>query len=203
MDEKTAELRDIFQDVADTETVTESQSDDRGSLADEDALREQLREVIDRLAANEGLSVDLERDALVDVVIGYYDGQDDETIARTLDNLDADADADTVRRARHACHLLRTGDLDAGFDVDRLRTFRREGLAPSTCADRLGSDPETVERVAEALSARSAMIGTGRRYPDAFESTLAEAGLTGQFTVDAKRDGLEGATADAEVETDF
>ena len=59
------------------------------------------------------------------------------------------------------------------------------------------------ERVAEGLDARSAMIRTGRRYPDAFESALAEAGLAEQFTADAKRDGLEGATADAEVETDF
>jgi hypothetical protein len=200
MDEKTAELRDIFQDVADTETVTESQSDDRGSLADEDALREQLREVIDHLAANEGLAVGLDRETLVDVVIGYYDGEDDETIAR---NLDVDANAATVRQGRLACHLIRDDDLEASFDVDRLRTLRQDGLAPSACADRLEADPDAVERVAEALDARAAMIRTGRRYPDAFESALAEAGLAEQFTADAKRDGLEGATADAEVETDF
>jgi hypothetical protein len=198
MDEKTAELRDIFRDVTDTETVTESQSDDRGSIADEAALREQLREVVDRLAENEGLAVDLDRVAIVDVVVDYYDGEDDETIAAALD-----ADVETVRRARFACHLFRDEDFEADFDVDRLRTLRREDLAPSACADRLEADPGAVERVAEALDARSAMIRTGRRYPDAFESALAEAGLAERFTAETKRDGLEEATADAEVETDF
>jgi hypothetical protein len=208
MDEKTAELRDIFRDVTDTETVTESQSDDRGSLADRESLREGIRAVLDQLAENEGLPVELSRSALVDVVVGYYDGADDEAIARDLDSdatadLDADAIADAVRRGRLACHLIREGDLEAPFDVDRLRTLRQDGLAPSACADRLDADPDAVERVAAAFDAREAMIRTGGRYPDAFESALAEAGLAERFTANTKRDGLEEATADAEVDTDF
>jgi hypothetical protein len=198
MDEKTAELRDIFRDVADTETVTEAQSEDRGSLADEDALRKGIREVVDRLAENEGVAVDLSRDAIVDVVLGFYDGDDDETIAGDLD-----VDSETVRRTRLECHLLRETDLEATLDVDRLRTLSQEGLSPGDVAERLGADPDAVERVTEALDARAAMNRTGRRYPDAFESAVAEAGLVDRLTADAKRDGLEEATADAEVDTDF
>ena len=41
MDEKTAELRDIFVEVTDEETVTESQEESPGSLADRDEADEE------------------------------------------------------------------------------------------------------------------------------------------------------------------
>jgi len=51
MDEKTEELRDIFIDVTDEDTVTESQEETRGSLIDREGIRDRLEGVVDEYIA--------------------------------------------------------------------------------------------------------------------------------------------------------
>ena len=49
MDDKTEELRDIFLDVSDDETVTESQQDTHGSLASDDEIDARIADTVTRM----------------------------------------------------------------------------------------------------------------------------------------------------------
>lgn len=118
MDEKTEHLREVFMDVTEESTVTESQTDDRGSLAgaDEATVTDRLIEIIEKLRDHHEFETDLSTDRLQQIVRGFYDGADDETIAETID-----ADRSTVFKARLDLHLLRDRDTDAPVDPSALR----------------------------------------------------------------------------------
>ncbi|PSP86168.1 conditioned medium-induced protein 4 [Halobacteriales archaeon QS_1_68_17] len=86
MDEKTEQLRDIFMDVTDEETVTETQEDDRGSLTDRERrdVDEQLESVIAKMRERYAFETGLSDGALCRVVRGFYRGDDDAEIAASL-----------------------------------------------------------------------------------------------------------------------
>ena len=190
MDEKTAQLRDLFVDVAGEETVTETQEETPGSLiADEGSVDERLRSVVTGMREALAFRTSLDDDRLCQLVRAFYAGDDDETIAATLD-----CEPATVFRARMDLHLVRDRDLPGELE-SRLRAAS-DGERPATDRDR---DEQTIERAREAIEAMDRSRRVSHRYRTAFEEVLTDADLSVQFTAGAHEDGLDDATDGAEV----
>jgi len=196
MDEKTEQLRDIFMDVTDDKSVTESQSAGHGSLAgvDEAAVDEQLRGVITRMRKRYGFDTDLGDDALVTVVRGFYTGREDDDLAAELDTTPA-----AVAAARLDLHLAR--DDDIGDDVDA--AFRRavveadsETVSDDALAGRFSLDGERVSWYRRVVESQAAARRVSHRFTSEFEDALTEAGLSTQLTAAVRESGLEEATED-------
>lgn len=200
MDEKTEELRDLFMDVTDEATVTESQADERGSLAetDESTIDERLTAVIERMRDRYAFDTDLPIDALRQVVRGFYDGDDDATIAS-----DIDADPNTVFRARMDLHLLDDADTDFAFDLADLRERSDDDPDVPALADALDSDPATVARALRVVNTQEQIRRVSHRFQSEFEDALPDAALSVHLTESAKEDGLEEAAEDIETNTQF
>jgi hypothetical protein len=212
MDEKTEQLRDIFLDVADEETVTESQQAGRGSLTtDESSVDERLLSVVEQVGEKFGLTTALDDEAYCRLVRSFYAGQTDEEIAEQLDR-----EPDVVFHARMDLHLLR----DEDWPDDEATATIRERLAGddgetaidrdaaalvdiSALADTLDRDEQTVERAVAVVAASNRSRRVSHRFRTAFEEVLTDADLTVQFAADARDDGLDEATEGAEVDVDF
>ncbi|AXG05327.1 conditioned medium-induced protein 4 [Haloplanus rubicundus] len=127
MDDKTAELRDIFLDATDGEgTVTERQAERRGSLVDVDdpeVVDDRLRELVATMRECYDFETDLDPDAYVRLIRGFYDGDDDAALAEALG-----VDQKAVVRARLDCHLVRESDGDTpAVEASRGRATRANG----------------------------------------------------------------------------
>lgn len=199
-EEKAEELRDLFVDVTDESTVTEERNEERGTLPDEDEIDEEIRGVIDDLRDEYGFETSLDDDELVTVVRLYHDGASDAEIARELGDGSLDK---TVKRARIGLHLFRDSDFDAPFEIDRLRELVDEGATNADAADELGVSASTVRAYRDGVEARRDAEAVDNEYADRFEAVLEDREIAETFTSDAKRDGLEGATEDAEVDVDL
>ncbi len=201
MDEKTEELRDIFTDVADSDTVTESQETSRGSLLDRDesGVREALLDVVGQMRERYGFDTGLDDDAVVELVHAYYDGASDTEIADRLD-----VSRSTVVRARLDVHLFRPADRDAPFDRDALRDRVLDDDPPSNAdlADEFGVAPSTVRRYRRVIEAEARSRRVNQRYRQAFDDVLVDADLTG-ITDGVREDGLEDATDGLESNVSF
>ena len=199
MDEKTEELRDLFMDVTDEATVTESQSDERGSLADTDegAIDDRLVAVVERMRDRYEFDTDLSTEALTQVVRGFYDGDDDATIASTID-----ADPNTVFRARMDLHLLDDADTDFGFDLAALRD-RSDDLDVPALADEFDTEPASVARALRVVTTQAQIRRVSHRFQSEFEDAIPDAALSVHLTESAKEDGLEEAAEDIETNTQF
>ena len=112
MDEKTEELRDLFVDIADEDTVTEQQTESRGTLASDDPSTERLADIVAEMREVCDFDTSLSDEALGTVVERFYAGDSDSDIAAELD-----VGRGTVVRARLDVHLLRDRDTDAPFDL--------------------------------------------------------------------------------------
>jgi len=197
MDEKTEELRDIFMDVSDEETVTETQTETPGSLVgggDDEDVDEQLREFVGRLRANQSFETGLAVDQYVDLVRAFYADASDETIAADLG-----LPVEEVFAARLDLHLLRDADTDAPFE---LATLRRRSGDDETLATDLGVDAETVERYRRVVAAEDAARRANHRYQQAFDELLTDADLEARFT-EGQEDGLDEAAEDIETDVSF
>ncbi|MFB6270249.1 MAG: conditioned medium-induced protein 4 [Halobacterium sp.] len=197
MDEKTEELRDIFMDVADDETVTESQEDTHGSLASAADVEARLREAVAAMHDNLDFQTDLDVDDLATVVEQFYAGDSDAEIA---DALDADVDAETVADARIDLHLLRESDTDAPFDLARLRDEDADPAAVAADADVDESTVAAYERVADA---QAEIRRVNDRYRAEFENVLQDRELSERLTSSVHEDGLDGATEGQETDIDI
>jgi len=196
MDEKTAELRDIFLSVSDEETVTESQADERGSLTDESgSVDERLQEVIDQLREKFGFEIDLEDEKRRELVQLFYDDCGDEEIATELD-----VTGETAFRARLELHLVRE---DEPHVEEGVRERLRAGDDPEAVAAETGTDIQAVERAAAIVDTRERSRRVSHRFRTAFEEILTDTDLMGQFAADAQDGGLDGATEGADVDVDF
>jgi hypothetical protein len=198
MDEKTEELRDIFMDVSDEETVTETQTETPGSLVgggDDEDVDEQLRELVGRLRANQSFETGLAVDQYVDLVRAFYTDASDEAIAADLGLA-----TEEVFAARLDLHLLRDADTDAPFELATLR--RRRGDDDETLAADLGVDTGTVERYRRVVAAEDAARRANHRYQQAFDELLTDADLEARFT-EGQEDGLEEAAEDIETDVSF
>jgi len=198
--DKAEELRDLFVDVTDESTVTEERNEERGTLPDEGEIDDEIRNVVDEMRDEYGFETSLDDDQLVSVVRFYHDGASDAEIARELgdDSLDK-----TVKRARVGLHLFRDSDFDAPFGIDRLRELVDEDATNTEAADELGVSASTVRSYRDAVEARRDSDEADGEYADRFEAVLEDREIAETFTSDAKRDGLEGATEDAEVDVDL
>ena len=197
MDEKTERLREIFVDVTDEETVTESQEESRGSLLDDDreGVDERLTGVIERLRDRYEFSTDLSNETLRRLVTAYYDGASDEEIARELG-----VSRSAVVRARLDLHLIRETDTDVPFDLDAFRRRVTAGEPVEALIDEFDATESTVRHYRRVVEAQDRARRANERYRDTFEEILADADLSRRLADRIREDGLEAATED--VETD-
>ncbi|MCU4717522.1 conditioned medium-induced protein 4 [Halapricum hydrolyticum] len=200
MDEKTEQLRDIFVDVAGEETVTERQQEGRGSLADSDDERivERLIDVIEDMRERYDFETDCDDRTLAAIVRGFYEGDDDGTLADELD-----LDVETVFRARMDLHLVEDSDADAPFSMASLRDLLAEDADSETIAAELDADRDAIEHFGRVATAQNRARRTSHRYRTAFEEILTDADLSIQLTESVKEDGLDDATEDIETDLSF
>ncbi|MFW6382497.1 MAG: conditioned medium-induced protein 4 [Haloferacaceae archaeon] len=226
MDDKTAELRDLFVETTGEEGVTEQQADGRGSLSDgdtdPDAVAERLSELVGEMVDRYDFDSDLPESDLCRVVRAFFDPETDgagteswsaEADAAVAASLSAEADAEAVFRARMDLHLVSDADRNAPFPYARLRAL----VSEATSGDDTGgdatpddealaaalpddADPETVRRYRRVAEADLASRRVNHRYRDALADLLTDAALSTRLAADARRDGLEEATED--IETD-
>lgn len=198
MNEKTDSLRDIFLEVADEETVTETQEENRGTLArSEGSVEERLLAVIERLREKFDVETPFADDELCQLVTDFYAGQGDETIAATLDT-----DVETIFTTRMDLHLIRDDDRSESIE-SAIRDPSIEEWAPATIADELGVEQAAVERIQAVVEATNRSRRASYRFRTAFEEILTDADLSVKHTADADADGLEDATDGAETNVDF
>ena len=201
MDEKTAELRDIFIEATGSDTVTERQEEARGSLTeDERAARARVGELIRRMREKYTFETALDDDELRRLVYGYFDGDDDDALAAELG-----VDADAVFTARMDLHLVRDADRDAPFDVDRLRKRLADDADADaeTLAAELGADVETVAHYRRVAVADRESTRANDRFRDEFAELLTDSDLSARLASDAHEDGLREATEDMETNVSF
>ncbi|PSQ18239.1 conditioned medium-induced protein 4 [Halobacteriales archaeon QS_8_69_26] len=198
MDEKTEELRDIFIDVTDEDTVTESQEEARGSLIDREGIRDRLEGVVESMRERYGFSTDLTDDELCRLVHAYYDGVTDAEIARELD-----VSRSTVMRARLDLHLVRDRDRDAPFDLDDLRECLEGDPSVAELAEAFEVSRSTVRRYRRVVGVEDRSRAANNRYRDEFDEILADAGLSTDMAESVREDGLEDATEGMETDVSF
>jgi len=197
MDEKTEELRNIFMDVAEDETVTESQTEQRGSLLTERSVDGRLVEVVGRMRDRFDFEIELDDDTLCTVVRRFYDGDTDEEIAAILKLPPA-----LVVEARLDLHLVREADTD-GVDIDALRRRLDDGQSQRAIARALDVELSVVDRAVRAVGTRRRSRRVSQRFRTEFEEILTDADIAVQLTADVQEDGLDGATEGMEVNVDF
>lgn len=197
MDEKTEELRDLFIEVTEADTVTETQEESHGSLASEAEIRERLASAIADMRADLGFETGLDDADLVALVRRFYADDGDAEIAAALD-----ADEDAVAAARLDLHLLRDDDADPGFDLDALRDRLddSDATADAEIADALDADEATVRWHRRVLAARTERQRVTDRYRDEFRTILQDRDLAERMTENVQQDGLEDATDGMENE---
>lgn len=202
MDNKTEELRDIFLDVADEETVTESQEAERGSLTGDDRpVDERLQSVVDEMREKFTFTAGFTDEEYCDLVRLFYDGATDAEMADALS-----CPADKVFEARLDLHLVREDDPPGDVGESELTTIREQLAAdepPTEIAGALDLDGTAVERARAVIEAENRSRRVSQRFRTAFEETLTDADLTVQLTGEAHDDGLDDATEGAEVDVDF
>lgn len=199
MDEKTAELRDIFIEATGSDTVTENQEESPGSLSERgERVDERLLELVGRMRERYEFASGLDDESLREVVRGYYEGRSDEELAAALD-----ADEEEIFDARMDLHLVRETDEDAPFDLDDLRSMAATDVPMDERVEQLGADEDTVRHYAEVVEARRESTRANDRYRDEFRDLLTDSDIEGRLARDAREDGLREATEDLEVDTAF
>jgi len=202
MDNKTEELRDIFLDVTDEETVTESQEAERGSLTGNDrSVGERLRGVVEELREKFTFGTGLDDGEYCEIVRLFYDGMDDDAIAGELS-----CSAEDVFYARLDLHLVRDDDPPGAEIGEETRQAVRDRLAGDSVgavAEELSLDREDVRRAEAVIESQNRSRRVSQRFRTAFEEILTDTDLTVQFAADTHDDGLDEATEGAEVDVDF
>ena len=206
MDEKTEELREVFLDVADEETVTERQSEQRGSIVvDEAEMRKRLRSTVDRMAERYGYETVLSRNDLVEIVQLFYAGRDDADIA---EELEADVSTADVARARIDLHLVTEEDREGNkTERDRERDDYQDSLEAGQSVEEIAAERDVdeiiVERHRRVREVQEERREVDDRFRREFERTLGEQGLSARLTEGVAEDGLEDATEGIETNVSF
>lgn len=197
MDEKTEELRDIFMDLTDEETVTERQEDTRGSLAREGSPEERTEEVIAAMDERYDFETDLTEETLVLLVRAFYEEESDGDIAELIDE-----SVTTVFHARMDLHLVRESDTDAPFDLDTLRERFDSDESVSAIATDLDAAESTVGQYRRVIETQTERRAVGDRFREAFDEIYLDTDLE-SHTDDVTRDGLDEATDGMENDLSF
>ncbi|WP_144905017.1 conditioned medium-induced protein 4 [Halobellus captivus] len=188
MDEKTAELRDLFVETTGEETVTESQSAARGSLAsdrDEEAVDTELDHVIETMRERYDFASSLSTPDLRRIVRAFFDPD--------VAGVDAGSWSDAADAAVASSLSAAVDSESSAVDVDAETVFRaRMDLHLVSDADR--ESPVPYERLRELVSDRS---------PDvADESLAAELSAATDVGIDVAADADVDVAADADVDVD-
>jgi hypothetical protein len=197
MDEKTEQLRDIFMDVADDETVTESQTEQRGSLLREGSVDERLEATIEKMRDRFTFETELGTHALRGIVRQFFDGESDDGIAAILS-----VPAEIVFEARMDLHLVRDDDAE-GVDHSAVRNRLNAGQSLDQIAEALDAERETVARARRVIEAENRAQRVSQRFRTEFEEILTDADIAVRLTADTQDDGLDEATEGMEVDVDF
>lgn len=197
MDEKTAELRDIFVDVADDDTVTESQTEQRGSLLRDESVEDRLADVVDRMRDRSDFQTALAIEELCTIVTEFYEGESDDAIATILS-----VPREFVFDARMDLHLVREEDT-AGVDTSTLRNRLDAGESVGSIAADFDAKPGTIEQAVQAVHAENRSKRVSQRFRTEFEEILTDADIADDLTADVQNDGLEEATEGLEVDVEF
>lgn len=199
MDEKTAELRDIFIDTTGSDTVTESQEETRGSLTETGGQTDaRVAELVGTMREKYTFVSGLEDDELQQVVERFYDNESDADIAAAIG-----VDEDTVFNARMDLHLVRQTDREAPFELGELRTLLVEETPVDERATVLGADEALVSHYSEVVEADLESTRANDRFRDEFEELFTDSALTNRMAQDAREDGLREATEDIETDVSF
>ncbi|ACV11720.1 conserved hypothetical protein [Halorhabdus utahensis DSM 12940] len=200
MDEKTDELRELFEEVAGTDTVTESQQEGRGTLSeiDEERVDRRLREIVEQMREAFPFETELSDDQRVRLVRGFYGGESDADLAAAID-----VDAEMVIAARLELHLFRESDTDTPVPWDEVRRHLRESEDDEEVAAALDLDPETVEQYRAVADARDEARNVSHRFRSAYRDAIPDADLAEPLLDDVTEDGLEEAAADIETDVSF
>ncbi|MXR50327.1 conditioned medium-induced protein 4 [Halovenus sp. WSH3] len=194
MEEKTEELRDIFLSVSEEETVTESQTEDRGSLlggSDGD-----LTEVVEQLREKFGFELSMDEETRCRLIEAFYDGADDEQLAERFD-----LDAETVFEARMELHLLRDGEPQ--LPEETVEAIRGSERSAERLAEEFDTTAEEIRRCRAVLETRERSRRVSQRFRTAYEERLTDTELSDHLAAETHEDGLDGATEGAEVDVDF
>lgn len=198
MNDKTEELREIFVDVTDEETVTEQQEESRGSLSGDGVSAERLGEIVAQMREKYDFDTALSDAELVTVVEQFYSGASDSAIADELDVSRRD-----VFGARLDLHLIRERDIDAPFDLTDLRDLLAADASNATIAAELDVSASTVRRYRRVVEAQHKSRRVSDRFRSEFEDAVTEADMGEQFTTDINDDGLDDATDGMETDVSF
>lgn len=200
MDEKTEQLRDLFMEVAEEATVTEQQTDERGSLTTDGPTEERVRRVIERLRDRYEFRSELEIDALLHVVEGWYENEDPSEIA---DGLGQTVEEEAVTRAAVDLHLVDLDTLDASVELDRVRDALAADRSIDAIAEELEIPEQRLTHYQHVLEVTDERRVVGDRYREEFDRLLADRDLGEQLTEDIQESGLDGATEGLETNTSF
>jgi hypothetical protein len=199
MDEKTAELRDIFIDTTGSDTVTENQEEVRGSLTeDEKNVARRLDELITTMQGRYDFVSTLETDSLTRIVRGFHDEESDAELAEELG-----VDESAVFDARMDLHLVNETDRDSPFALDELRTLVVNDVPMSDRAVELDSDEATVGQYSAVVEADQRSTRANGRFRDEFAELLTDSDLSNRLAETAREDGLQDATEDIETNVSF
>ena len=197
MDEKTAELRDIFVDATGEETVTERQAEPRGSITedeDPEGVAAEVDDIVATMRERYDFRTSLDAESYRRLVRDFHDDATDATLAETLD-----VPVETVVDARLDLHLVRDADRDVPtFEAIRARIV--DGADDASIAEALDPDTETVAHVRRVVESEREATRANDRFRDAFAELLTDVDLTGRLARDSREDGLKEATED--IETD-
>ncbi|WP_122089859.1 hypothetical protein [Halalkalicoccus subterraneus] len=188
MDEKTEELRDLFLDVTDDGTVTETQEETPGSLTDEQPEDERLDDVIDRMEERYAFETDWNHGEYRRLVRGFFDEESDAALAEELD-----ADEGSVVRARMDLHLLRESDTEFPFELREFRRLRAEE-EDVDLSEELDTDEATIERAICVTETQDEARTANDRFRDEFEEIVTDGELSSQLAGETREDGLKEAT---------
>ena len=194
MDEKTEELRDIFLSVSDEESVTESQTESRGSLLGNSGG--DLAEVLEQLREKFGFECSLSDGERVRLVEEFYEGRDDDELAEKLG-----LDPETVFEARMEQHLLR--EEEPHLDEETVELITESDQSAEELAEAVDATAEEIRRGRAVLDARARSRRVSQRFRIAYEERVTDAELSDHLAAETQEDGLDGATEGAETGVDF
>jgi len=205
MDEKTEDLRDLFVDATGSETVTERQEESPGSLTDrdDDAVAARVAELVETMRDRYGFDTGLGDADYRRVVRGFFDDEDDATIAADLADGTGSIDPETVREARLELHLVADEDRDAPFEYGALKQAIGADRDLNELVAELDADPDTAEEYAAVARADLASTRANDRFRDELRDLLTDAEIEGSHASDAREDGLREATEDIETDVSF
>lgn len=195
MNEKTEELRDIFLEVTEDDTITEKQEESRGSLTeDEREIKGKLRAIIEQMREQLTFETDLSVDEYETIVRGFYEDEEDTALSDRID-----IDRKRVVLARHDLHLIRERETDVSFAPEAFRRLLVEERTDSEIADALDIPESSVREYHRIVETQDEIRRVNSRYSDEFEELLTDADLE-EHTEDVTEDGLDEATEGMETD---